>query len=61
MSWWNRFGTLHGRRKYFQGQLSPKVLLSALPEVTLGNFIISPSKMEAYFKHLERKGAMKGT
>lgn len=58
---WNRLGQLHGRRKYFQGQLSQKSLLLALPEVTLGHFIISPRNMEAYFKHLERKGTMKGT
>lgn len=61
MSWWNRFGLLHGGRKYFQGQLSQKALLSASAEVTLVNFVISPPKMEAYFKHLERKGTMKGT
>ena len=45
----------------FSDSCHKRALLLELPEVTLGSFIISLLNMDAYFKHLERKGTMKGT
>ena len=58
-----RIGLAHSTKEEntFRDSCHKKALLLALAEGTLDNFIISPPNTEAYFKHLERKGTMKGT